>query len=68
MSEAILEKREAIRNEKITMTKATYQTNAGRFYNKGRVHALLMVGYTIPEIAVTLGLNEGSVRKLADNK
>lgn len=38
----------------------------GRAYNIGRVHALLHVGKTLPEIAEILGLKESSCRKLSE--
>lgn len=63
---SILEKREEIRNEEITLKKKTYQARIGRAYNRGRVHALKDVGYSIPEIVKALGLQESTVRSIVN--
>lgn len=53
-------------NGSITLRKNAYLAKIGRAYNRGRIHALKDVGYSIPEIVKALGLNESTVRSVVN--
>lgn len=61
-----LEKREKIRNEEITMTRASYMAKVRRAENMGAINALLKVGKTYPEIAKILELKESYVKSIEE--
>lgn len=66
MNNDVLERRERLRNETVTMKKWIYQRNLGRASIQGAVMALLKVGKEHSEIAEILNLKESHVRHLVD--
>lgn len=62
-----LKNREEIRNEEIVLKKKVYQASLRRAYNRGRVHALKDIGYSVSEIVKTLGLKESTVRGIVND-
>lgn len=48
--------------KKVDMNIRQYQNRIGRAYNRGRVDALVSIGYTPAQIAETLEIPEASVR------